>query len=733
MVPGRAPRQHVEMDSRVRTLFLLPLLLAPLGCSAATRASDADDVGAVPCDPDLAHLVSVRDGRSGARIPFGAMLDALSAADAVFLGETHVDETTHRVELAVYDGLLARRDERVVLAMEMFERDAQPALDAYVAGEIDEEAFLARARPWSNYRTAYRRLVERARRDGRPVVGSNFPAPLRSKVASESGGAFDSLTPEERALAPRELLANTPAYWRRVDNAVRGHAAMMGPPPAADDPRLTATQSLWDNSMGEACALALDRHPGHAVLHVNGGFHSEYWDGTVRQLRLRRPDADVRTVAIVTTSSPACAEISGLPVADYVVFAEEVARDLDEGTYAAHVSRELEYRLYVPKSARDTARAPLLIWLADDGESANDALALWKQRLGDACAIAAVEAPYRETGEDLVEGGRWFWPDSFRQDVGVLCQGVSRVLGYLTRNVPVDPTRVVLAGEGTGATVAAAVTLLVDDLAVQSLALGPRRFARIKDFPLPLPELRGDAPPARKSLRVEVDPADESWWSREGAEYVGVGLATTVAVRGQDPWRAELERENAVRAALGLPARAVPADAARAHVVVGGSPRARTWARPLALERAQQGELVALVDEEPAGANSRAIELHVAAADYQTGAALPLAPGPFGGTTVVVLPAGLAPAEADAWLALQEDDPIAKKNRFHRLVVATVDGERALPVVLDELLAKKRENVLIVPAVWISDGATIRALRQSVRRFEDRMTLHWRPGLGGVR
>src|SRR5437016_4935047 len=65
--------------------------------------------------PPLQHAISVRDGRSGERIPFEAMIDALSSADAAFLGETHVDETTHQVELAVYEGLLARR--RVVLAL----------------------------------------------------------------------------------------------------------------------------------------------------------------------------------------------------------------------------------------------------------------------------------------------------------------------------------------------------------------------------------------------------------------------------------------------------------------------------------------------------------------------------------------------------------------------------------------------------------------------------------------
>jgi DNA-binding transcriptional ArsR family regulator len=86
--------------------------------------------------------------------------------------------------------------------------------------------------------------------------------------------------------------------------------------------------------------------------------------------------------------------------------------------------------------------------------------------------------------------------------------------------------------------------------------------------------------------------------------------------------------------------------------------------------------------------------------------------------------------EVDAWLALEKDDPIAKKSRFHRLRIATASGERALPAVLSALIDKGRKNVLIAPAVFCADGASMRALQHSVQAFDDRMTLVWQPGLG---
>jgi hypothetical protein len=97
-----------------------------------------------------------------------------------------------------------------------------------------------------------------------------------------------------------------------------------------------------------------------------------------------------------------------------------------------------------------------------------------------------------------------------------------------------------------------------------------------------------------------------------------------------------------------------------------------------------------------------------------------------------VLPDDLAAEEREAWRVLQADDPVAKASRFHRLVLAYASGERDLPAVLAELAAKNRTNVLVVPATWCADAATMRALQRSAREFEDRMTLQWRPGLGGL-
>ncbi|MFY9345421.1 MAG: ChaN family lipoprotein [Planctomycetota bacterium] len=678
--------------------------------------------------PPLDRAVVVRDTRTGADISFARLLDALAEADAVFLGEVHTDETTHRVELGVYEGLLERRPGDVVLALEMFERDVQPALDAYLAGTSSESEFLAAARPWANYATAYRPMIEAARSRRLPVVASNFPTPLRRVLARSAGSTLDTLSGADRAHAPRELLPSTPAYWQRVDNAVRGHAGMTGAAPEDANARLYSTQSLWDNSMGEACALALDRHPGSLVLHVNGGFHSAHWDGTVRQFALRRPTAKVLTVAIVPTANPATVDPEGKPEADYVVHAEARATDLNEGTHSVYATREVRYRLHLPGGEPGERGWPLLVWFADDGMAAQDGLALWRRRFGAECAIAVIEAPYIETQDDLGEGGRWFWPDTFAADVQLLVGVADETWAFLLRHHRIDPGRVCVAGEGTGATVAAAVSLLSRRMGARGVAVAPRRYSKLTDVRPPLTEDRSHDPGAGRSLRVLLESDDEAWWAKELADYESAGLETDLQVMTSDPWRAEVERETALRAGLGLEPMS-PASGARRHILAA-SPRARMWARLAALEQRAAGQLVAVLDAPPTDSDSVAIDTSVRAAAYAAGVGIPRCPGPFGGTTVVVLPAATPTEEIEAWLAIEKNDPVTKKDRFSRLRVATATGERSLPEVLGRLHREGRRNVLVVPATFAADEESMRALRRSVRAWEDRSSLRWLPGLG---
>ena len=101
----------------------------------------------------------VFDTRANAFVDFETMVAELAKQNVVFVGEQHDDPNTHRLELAVLEGL-ARRQKSVIVSLEMFERDTQDRVTGYLGGSIDEPTFVKDSRPWPRYATDYKPLVE---------------------------------------------------------------------------------------------------------------------------------------------------------------------------------------------------------------------------------------------------------------------------------------------------------------------------------------------------------------------------------------------------------------------------------------------------------------------------------------------------------------------------------------------------------------------------------------------
>lgn len=262
----------------------------------------------------------VTDSRTGTAIEWSALVDSLAGADGVFLGEQHDDASTHRLELAVLEGLAARgRD--VTLALEMFERDVQPLLDRYMAGQVSEEEFRAGSRPWPNYETDYRPLVEFARARGWPVVASNIPRPIASAVGREGLSMIDTLAAEQRYFVAADLSCPDDAYRRKFFDAMAGMGGHGGADSAAAIAmlqRFYEAQCVKDETMGESVAAAFA--PGRIVVHVNGAFHSDERLGTVTRALRRRPSARALVVSFVP--APLAATLSPAVLAergDFVV------------------------------------------------------------------------------------------------------------------------------------------------------------------------------------------------------------------------------------------------------------------------------------------------------------------------------------------------------------------------------------------------------------------------------
>ncbi len=305
-------------------------MTAPLALAAAFSLLLLQTPGYVP--------ERVYDTRQQAFVDFEVMLAGIATADVIFVGEMHDDPNTHRLEAAILDGL-QRRQRSPVVSLEMFERDAQPALDAYLAGRISEDEMLKGARPWPRYATDYRPLVERAKAAGRPVIAANVPRSIAQKVAKLGQDAIAQLTESERAFTARDLQCPLDPYFDRFAESMGGHPA---PNQSADEKKAMAERYYWsqcvkDETMAEAIAAAVERNASMSeggqskgpVVHYNGAFHSDFGLGTAERTRRRLPGK--RTIVI-----------SMLPVAD-----------LDKLQPAGEDLRRADYLVYT-----DNAKTP---------------------------------------------------------------------------------------------------------------------------------------------------------------------------------------------------------------------------------------------------------------------------------------------------------------------------------------------------------------------------------------
>jgi len=78
-------------------------------------------------------------------IPVDTLIVELDAYDVIFFGEKHDSPVSHKFELELLKRLSANH--KVVLSLEMFERDVQKWVNEYLHGRIDEEEFLSKSRP----------------------------------------------------------------------------------------------------------------------------------------------------------------------------------------------------------------------------------------------------------------------------------------------------------------------------------------------------------------------------------------------------------------------------------------------------------------------------------------------------------------------------------------------------------------------------------------------------------
>ncbi len=232
---------------------------------------------------------------SNESISHSALIPKIKDKKVVLLGEHHDNIEHHRWQLQMIIALHTLNPQ-LVLGFEMFPRDVQPALDAWVAGELTEEEFLKQAR-WDEYwtfdKSLYIGIFHFARMNRIPMIALNVDRSLIRQVGKEG---WDNIPVEKREgvgkAAPasqgyRELLAGV--FMRHGSKHGEGDKeksedALQKVLANPSFNRFVESQSVWDRAMAEGIVAGSRNHNDAQVVAIMGSGHMMYRFGVPEQL-----------------------------------------------------------------------------------------------------------------------------------------------------------------------------------------------------------------------------------------------------------------------------------------------------------------------------------------------------------------------------------------------------------------------------------------------------------------
>jgi len=273
---------------RLRIVFALSLLVA-----GAAGAAEPPPAGRGADHPLTGRIWDV----AGARfVPMATLVERLSAARFVLLGERHDHAEQHAFQAWILRGLVAA-GRRPAVAFEMLGADQADALAQHLARAPGDAAGLGDAVGWAASGwpawSDYQPIAEAALAAGLPIVAANLPAGAARAVARGDLGALDPALVRAHAL-DRPAASET---QRAMEREIR--EAHCGQLPEAMVPSMVTAQRARDAQMTERL-LAAQRDG--AVL-IAGAGHVRTDRGVPAYLGPRAAGATVASMAFVEVAT----------------------------------------------------------------------------------------------------------------------------------------------------------------------------------------------------------------------------------------------------------------------------------------------------------------------------------------------------------------------------------------------------------------------------------------------
>ncbi len=211
----------------------------------------------------------------GEPISFEEMIDSLTKARLVYLGEVHTLKRHHQFQLRVIEALY-HKGIPIAIGLEMLPFTCQVYLDRWVEGDLQEKEFLDLVDWKGNWNIdfdLYEPIFDFARKKKIPMLALNAPRFLVKTVARKG---LSGLSDGERAMLP-QVIPSPEEQRRLLALSLKRHKTLQGDMQRS----IYEAQDVWDSTMAYYVVKYLHSEEGskRTVIVLAGSGHMMYGYG----------------------------------------------------------------------------------------------------------------------------------------------------------------------------------------------------------------------------------------------------------------------------------------------------------------------------------------------------------------------------------------------------------------------------------------------------------------------
>lgn len=211
----------------------------------------------------------------GEPISFEEMVESLTNARLIYIGEVHTLKRHHRFQLSVIEALY-QTNTRLAIGLEMLPFTVQEHLDRWIEGELKEKEFLNLIDWEGNWNidfNLYKPIFDFARRKKIRLLALNVPRALVKTVARKG---FEGLTDEEKEMLPL-VIPSSEEHRELLALSLKRHKTLGGDMQRS----IYEAQDLWDSTMAHYVVEYLKSEEGSdkTIVVLAGSGHMAYGYG----------------------------------------------------------------------------------------------------------------------------------------------------------------------------------------------------------------------------------------------------------------------------------------------------------------------------------------------------------------------------------------------------------------------------------------------------------------------